>query len=86
MIVQDQNFSFLTIKEFAKRFNMHPQTVRRAIHKGNISALRVGVGKNATYRIPVTELERLGLINLHRIVDQMVEEKIKRLGDDTICS
>jgi excisionase family DNA binding protein len=76
-----ENFSYLTIRQFADKFKMHPQTVRRAIHKGNLSAIRVGIGKNATFRIPVTELQRLGLINLHRIVDQMVEEKIKSINE-----
>lgn len=49
----------LTVDEFAIKVKMCPHTIRRAIKKGKINAFRPGWGKRSPYRIPVTEIERL---------------------------
>ncbi len=42
---------FLTIKETAVIFSVHPITIRRAIHRGFLIAIRVGNGAKSPYRI-----------------------------------
>jgi excisionase family DNA binding protein len=68
---------FLSINEFAKLISVHPQSVRTMIRKGRLSAFQVGGGLTSSYRIARTEVERLGLIDLQKIVNKMVEEKLK---------
>ena len=53
--------NFLTVEEFAKCIKMHPGSVRRAIKKGKIFAMRPSLGVKAPYRIAESELERLQL-------------------------
>lgn len=53
--------NFLTVEEFAKRFNVSQATVRKAIREGKIFATRLSMGKKAPYRICETEIERLHL-------------------------
>lgn len=50
---------FLTIKEFAAKMKMHPNTVRNAIKEGKIFASRPGSGSRPAYRIADTEIERI---------------------------
>lgn len=54
--------AFYTVKEFAKIMKTDPQMVRKGIRSGRIQALKLTGGKNATYRIPVSEIDRLLLI------------------------
>jgi excisionase family DNA binding protein len=58
---QRMDINFLTVEEFAKKVKMHPTSVRRAIKKGHIYAVRPSLGKKAPYRIAESELERLQL-------------------------
>lgn len=58
---------YFSVKEFSKITNLHPNTVRRSIHNGMISSIRIGEGKNAAFRIPKSELERLELLDLKNI-------------------
>lgn len=67
---------FLSIKEFAVVINVHPNTVRRSIKKGRLSAFRVGSGARATYRIPRAEINRLAFMNLEEMVQKMVDKKL----------
>ena len=52
---------FLTVKEFAERVKMHPNSVRKAILNGKIFATRPSGVIRAPYRIAESELERLHL-------------------------
>lgn len=61
--------NYLTVSEIAKIVGMHPNTIRNAIHKGKLSSIRFGTGKNSPYRIPKSELERLALVDLKEIFD-----------------
>ena len=69
---------FLTVKEFADRLKMHYNTVLKSIHKGRINAFRINEGVKASYRIPSSELNRLGLFQLESVVNKLVDERIKR--------
>ena len=60
---------YLSVKELAKKINLHPNTIRKAIHNGKITAVRLGEGKNSAFRIPETEIERLILIDLKEIFE-----------------
>lgn len=42
---------FYSIKEVAVIFNVHSNTIRRAIKKGYIIAIRIGEGPKSPYRI-----------------------------------
>jgi len=42
---------FYSIKEIAVVFNVHPNTIRTAIKKGFILAIRIGEGPKSPYRI-----------------------------------
>jgi excisionase family DNA binding protein len=45
----------LTVRQAAEVWQVHPETVRRAIRDGSLPAFRA----RGTYRIPRTALERL---------------------------
>ena len=42
---------FLTIKETAVIFSVHVNTIRSAIKRGFLTAIRIGIGKKSPYRI-----------------------------------
>jgi excisionase family DNA binding protein len=67
---------FISIKEFANKIGAHPNTIRRAIKKGRISACDIGTGGKHIYRIARTEIDRIALLNLKNIIEKMVEEKL----------
>ena len=48
---------FLSIKEVAVVFGVHQITIRRAIKKGYLVAIRIGGGKKSPYRISKREIE-----------------------------
>lgn len=52
---------FLSIKEVAVIFGVHQVTIRRAIKKGFIIALRVGNGSRSPYRISRKSIEAIHL-------------------------
>jgi excisionase family DNA binding protein len=67
---------FLSIKEFASKVGAHPNTIRRAIKKGRITACDIGSGSKKIFRISRSEIERIALLNLKNIIDKLVEEKL----------
>ena len=67
---------FLSIKEFAQKLGVHPNTIRRAIKSGRISAFRIGSGEKSIYRISSNEINRLSLIDLEKIIGKMIEERM----------
>lgn len=50
---------FYSIKEVATIFAVHHTTIRRAIQKGFLIALRVGDGKKSPYRISRKAIEQI---------------------------
>ncbi len=67
---------FLSIKEFAAKIGAHPNTIRRAIKKGRLSACDIGSGSKHVYRIAKSEIDRIALLNLKNIIDKLVEDKL----------
>jgi excisionase family DNA binding protein len=50
---------FYSIKEVAVIFGCHPNTIRRALTKGYIKAIRLGEKKKSHYRISKATVEIL---------------------------
>lgn len=50
---------FYTIKETAVVFGVHQNTIRRAVKKGFLIAIRIGSGKKSPYRISKKEIEAI---------------------------
>lgn len=50
---------FLTIKETAVVFSVHVTTIRRAIKKGFLIAIRIGKGPRSPYRISRKSIEAI---------------------------
>ncbi len=50
---------FLTIKETAVIFSVHPNTIRRAIKEGYLIAIRIGKGPRSPYRISRKSVEAI---------------------------
>lgn len=50
---------FYSIKEVAAVFAVHQITIRRAIKKGYLIAIRIGGGKRSPYRISKREIEMI---------------------------
>ncbi len=68
---------FYSIKEFAIKVKVHPNTIRRAIKNGRLSAFRIGSTNKGSYRICITEIYRMSIFDLEEIVNEMVENRIK---------
>ena len=66
---------FFTIKEFAEKLKIHPSTVRRAIKKGRVQAIRVGSANRPLYRIPCSEIDRIALFDLREMMKKIIQEE-----------
>ena len=55
-----QEKSFLSVKEVARLLSVHPYTIHRLIHRGEIGSIRVG----RAVRIPLDALE--SFVDVHR--------------------
>ncbi len=75
--MKEKNINLLTVVDFAKILNVHPNTVRNAIRYGRIQAIRVGTGKRASYRISDTEIERMYQFDASQLIENIVQERIK---------
>lgn len=69
------DIDFLSIKEFAAKVGVHPDTVRRAIKNGRLNGFKIGYGKRASYRIAKTEISRIALIDLETIINNIIEKR-----------
>ena len=72
---------FLSVNEFAKKLSKHQNSIRRAIKSNVIIAIRIGKGSRASFRIHISEINRVGMVNLENIVNKLVEEKLKERED-----
>lgn len=68
---------FLSIKEFASKIGVHPNTIRRGVKSGRISAFRVGGGKRSSYRIAKSEVNRLALFDMEEMIERMIAKREK---------
>lgn len=66
---------FLSVKEFANKLGIHPNTVRRSIKSGRISAFKVGGGKRSIYRIAKSEVQRMALFDMQEMIKQILEKE-----------
>jgi len=66
---------FLSIKEFAYRLKVHPNTIRNAIRRGRISAFRIGTAKKSPYRIASSELNRMALFDMEEMIERIIEKR-----------
>lgn len=65
------NSEFLSIKEVAQIFAVNELTIRRAIKKGYISAIRIGKGSKSPYRISKRCIDAI-----HRgLIDELCKKK-----------
>ena len=77
--MKEESPAYLSISDFAKKLNVHHNTIRRAIKKGRIRAFRVSDEKKAAFRIPVSEIDRLALFDMKEMIDNLVEAKLKEM-------
>ena len=70
--------NFLSIDGFAKKINVHPNTVRRAIKRGKLQAINVGTAKKALYRIPYSEIHRIALFDLRDLIRSLVDHEMNK--------
>lgn len=64
---------FLSIEEVAKIFGVHPNTIRLAVRKGHIIAIRIGDGIRSPYRI-----SRKSIDDIHELIIKQHREKGKK--------
>jgi len=68
---------FYSIKEVAVIFAVHEITIRRALKKGYLIAIRVGGGKRSPYRISKRQIE-----SIHLSMIQSLANKPKGFKDE----
>lgn len=68
---------FLTVQELSDKVRVHPNTIRRAIKDGRIQAFRVGIGSKSSYRIPNTEVQRLCELDMTKLIQKIMDEKLE---------
>jgi excisionase family DNA binding protein len=65
---------FYSIKEFAAKLRVSEHTIRRSIRKGRINAFRVGSSDKSSYRIAHSELARMGIVDLQKLIKQLITD------------
>lgn len=76
----DCDKEFLTVQEYALLLNIHPNTVRSSIKSGRLNAFKVGSGDKSIWRIPRSEINRMALVDLEKIIEKKIKEN-KSLGE-----
>lgn len=71
------NKDFLSIIEFAAKLGLHPNTIRRMIHIHRINAMRIGKAKNSSFRIHISEINRIAQFDLEEVIEREVEKRLK---------
>lgn len=74
-VMKTKNNEFLTVNEFAEEIGVHPNTVRSMIRTGRLSAFRVGGGDRSSYRISKSETQRLAVVDLDKLVENLIKER-----------
>jgi excisionase family DNA binding protein len=70
-----KNKEFLSICEFADIVGIHPNTVRNMIKSGRLCAFRTGSSEKSSYRIAKSEIQRLSIVDLDKIIESLIEDK-----------
>lgn len=76
--MMSSNDVFYSIKEFACKLKVHPNTIRRAIKSGKISSIKIGTGKRPVYRIPYSEIGRMAEFDLNEYIEKIIEERNRK--------
>lgn len=64
---------FYSIKEFANKLGVHPNTIRRMIKSKRIEPIILNKGKRKSYRISYSEIGRMAKFDL----DEYIKKKLK---------
>jgi len=84
---------FFSIKELAVHFACHPSTIRRAIKKGYIVALRLSESKRSPYRISIRSINEIHSSIIRELAskyknphygDNATKEDIWKKEDDSV--
>ena len=73
--METKESDFLSIKEFASLLNVHPNTIRRSVKRGRISAFKVGGIKKSIYRIARSEVARMAMCDMEELIERIIEKK-----------
>ena len=55
---------------------VHENTIRNMIRSGRINAIRLSDKEKSHLRIPCSELNRIGVFDLNKMIDKAVERKL----------
>lgn len=69
--MKNEDQAYYSILEFADILKVHPNTIRNSIKNGHIAAFKINKGKKSMYRIASSELQRLAIINLNDVIDEI---------------
>lgn len=70
----NEHKEFYSVKEFASKIGVHYNTVIRSIKHGRLNAFRIGFGKKAAFRIPISEIQRIAFCDLEKMVSKIIEK------------
>lgn len=73
--METKESDFLSIKEFASLLNVHPNTIRRSVKRGRISAFKVGGIKKSIYRIARSEVARMAMCDMEELIERIIEKR-----------
>jgi len=76
----NKKFEFYTVAELAVVLKVHVNTIYHAVRVGRINALRVSNSKKAPIRILKSEIERMMAYDGDKLIDRMVQQRIKERG------
>ena len=78
--MKTEDKDFYTINEFAEKLSVHPNSVRKAVKSGRISAVRLSGTERAMYRISHSELGRLVAVDIDEMINKEIEKRETQKG------
>ncbi len=67
----------ISVKEMASSIGVHQNTIRNMIRNGRINAFRISDKERSHWRIPKSEVNRMGEFHLNSLIDIAVEKRLK---------
>lgn len=71
--------NYLTVKEFAAKLKVHPNTVRKYIRHNLIQSIKFMNSPKARHHIPESELYRIATFKLNDIIELEVQKRLKEM-------